>query len=76
MSYIVQSVLLRRDKFSKAEALKWIRDHDYKAGKIDMTNDYYRFRQVEPVDSVAVRYRTISLGDIGQLVVLYAGPEK
>ena len=74
--YIIQSVLLRRDKFSKKEAVDWIHDHDYKASKVDMTNEYYRFRQHEPVQGVALRYRTIPLSDIGHLVVIYAGPEK
>lgn len=76
MSYIVQSVLLKREKFSRDEAFKWIRKHGYKANKIDVTPEYYRFRQVEPVHSVSIRYRTIPLSDIGQLVVIYAGPEK
>lgn len=76
MAYVVQSVLLHKSKFSKGEAFKWVREHGYKADKVDVTHDYYRFRQVEPIHSVALRYRTIPIGDVGQLVVIYAGPEK
>lgn len=75
-NYTVQSILLRKDKFTKGEAFKWIRDHEYKADKIDVTPDYYRFRQYEPIHSVGLRYKTISLGDIGHLIVMYSGPEK
>lgn len=74
--YSVQSVLLKKEKFAKHEALDWIRKHGYKADKIDETNDYYRFRQQEPQHSVSLRYRTIPLQDIGNLVMIYAGPEK
>jgi len=75
MSYIVQSVLLKRDKFSKVEALQWIRSHGYSAGKIDVTPEYYRFRQVAPDILHLLRPNTIPLGDVGHLVVGYTGPE-
>ena len=74
--YIVQSVLLKKSKFTRAQAFDWIKGHGYKADKVDITQDYYRFRQYEPVHAVGLRYRTISLGDVGELVVMYAGPKK
>ena len=76
MSYTVQSVLLKRDKFSKGEAFKWVRDHGYKASKVDVTPQYFRFRQVPVSDAIGVRYRAIPLGNDGYLNMLYTGPEK
>ena len=76
MSYTVQSVILKRDKFSKGDAFKWIRDHGYKASKVDVTPQYFRFRQVDPSDLHGFRFREVALGKDGYLVMAYAGPEK
>jgi hypothetical protein len=75
MSYVVQSVLLNRDKFSKKEAFDWVREHGYKADKVDVTNEYYRFRQMNPDLLHLYYFRTIKLGDMGHLVVAYPGKE-
>ena len=74
--YVVQSVLLSRDKFRKHEALDWIHDHGYKADKIDATPDHWRFRQVDPNSLHHGRFRTVKLGNNGYLIVFYSGPEK
>ena len=70
--YVVQSVLLSRDEFTQEQARDWIKKHGYKAQKVDVTQDYYRYRQVDP-DTLPFtgRYRTIDLGKIGKLVVVY-----
>lgn len=73
--YLVQSVLLRRDNFSPNEAMKWIHEHNYKATKIDITPQYYRFRQVSPDRLHGFRIRSISLGDEGYLLVAYREPQ-
>jgi hypothetical protein len=71
MSYVVQSILLRRDKFSKGDAFKWIRDHGYKATKVDVAPNFYRFRQQDPDRLRGGRFRTIGLGDKGEMVIAY-----
>lgn len=71
--YVVQSVTLRREKFGKGEAFKWVRDHGYKADKVDVTPHYYRFRQVDPARLHGGRFRSISLGHDGHLIVFYHG---
>lgn len=76
MSYAVQSVQLRRSKFTKSEAYDWIRKHGYKADKIDVTHDFYRFRQINPERLHGFRFRTVQLGDDGYLTMIYSGPEK
>jgi len=75
--YLVQSVILRKDKFSKGEAFKWVRDHDYSVRYgVDITPEYYRFRQVPPERLQGFRIRSIPLGDDGYILVAYSGPQK
>lgn len=76
MTYAVQSIQLRKSKFTKPEAFDWIRKHDYKADKVDVTPEFYRFRQIAPERLHGFRYRTVELGDDGYLTVVYSGPEK
>lgn len=63
----VQSVLLSKANFSEGDAKKWIVDHGFKLNKIDITKDYYRFRQKAP--SKNGNYRMHPLGDVGLLVL-------
>jgi hypothetical protein len=71
MPYAVQSVTLRRSKFSKGDAFAWVRDHGYKATKVDITPTFYRFRQMDPERLHGARVRTIDLGDVGHLLLAY-----
>jgi hypothetical protein len=61
---VVQSVLLRRDKFTQSEAIQWILDHNYKFKKLDITPEYFRFRQHDPspLKKASFHPRSISLG--------------
>ena len=54
------------------EARKWIHDHDYHDYKVDTTDQFFRFRQHEPVLLGPVRYRTIDLDGVGKLIIAYA----
>lgn len=76
--YVVQSVLLKRDKMTRHEADRWIHEHGYKLTQPDVTHEFYRYRQVAPsrLQGTGVRFRTIKIGDIGDLIVVYSGPEK
>ena len=71
MSHLIQSVQLRRDKFTKGQAWAWVREHHYPAHKIDISTNYYHFRLVDPERLKGGRYRTISLGDKGHLIIYY-----
>lgn len=44
----VQSILFDVNKFSVGESKAWLKDHGYKYGKVDTTDNYHRFRQLEP----------------------------
>lgn len=75
MSYLVQSVVLKRSKMSKRDADRWVKEHGYKLTAPDITPEFYRYRQMDPARLHAFRFRTIDLGDIGHLIVAYSGPE-
>ena len=45
---MLQSILIHRINNSLEEAVRWVISHGYKANKIDITESYYRFRQVSP----------------------------
>ena len=47
-NYKVQSVLLSKKHFTKAKAIEWILEHGYQNKKIDISMNYYRFRQLDP----------------------------
>jgi hypothetical protein len=47
MTEIIQSILISKN-VNIHDAIKWILQHDYKALKIDITDNFYRFRQVNP----------------------------
>tara|TARA_R110000824_G_C14947788_1_gene650577 strand:+ start:432 stop:662 length:231 start_codon:yes stop_codon:yes gene_type:complete len=44
----VQSVLFRKDKFTKKKAEKWLKDNNFKVKKVDTTTTLHRYRQLEP----------------------------
>lgn len=75
-SPIIQSVILSKDKFKTAAAAqKWIDEHQYdrKMG-IDISQDYYRFRQrnPDPLVKAGYRIRSVPLKDTGYLLVAYS----
>lgn len=69
--YVIQSLALRRSKFTKGEAFKWVRDHGYKADKVDVGPNFYRFRQVDPERLKGGRFRTIDFGDVAHATIVY-----
>jgi len=62
---IVQSVLIPRDRYSLSEAKRWIKNHNftmrYKGKAVDITENYYRFRQHKPVKDS--KYRVVRLNN-------------
>jgi len=59
--------------FSPEEAKRWILGHGYKLKKIDVSPEYYRFRQEEPkhLELLGFRARTQPLGNVGYLILFY-----
>lgn len=44
----IQWILINRNKFTRLQAIAWIIKHGYKIKKVDITENFYRFRQLEP----------------------------
>ena len=44
----VQSVLFDKTKWNAKEARKWLTEHKFHSGKLDVTDQYLRFRQNDP----------------------------
>lgn len=61
----VQSVLLPKDQFTKAQAKAWLKRQKppFKTGQIDESDDFWRACQVEPEEFSFMR--TIEFGDSG-----------
>lgn len=60
----VQTVICAKDTFDSADAAReWVRDHDFRADKMDETDESYRFRQFDPADCEDGSQRTIELTD-------------
>lgn len=45
----IQSILFDRNFWTLRQAMHYLRDRDYRYDKVDMKDEYYRFRQVEPI---------------------------
>lgn len=46
--YKIQSILFNKTKYNIDKALKFLVDNKYKHNKVDETDKFYRFRQIEP----------------------------
>ena len=71
--YVVQSVIFSKDKWTTPKAKAWLRQHSYKAPKVDKKEEHLRFRQLEP-DYVEkegyTEYRTKPLDETGISLIL------
>jgi hypothetical protein len=57
----VQTLLFDKDDFTKSDAKAWARENDFKHGKVDETDEYYRLRQRPPGEFKKSGFRTIDL---------------
>jgi len=62
---MLQTILVPKAKFSAAEAIDWVRDHQYHHHKLDITDRFFRFRQHAPEHG---RYYTVTLKNGVELV--------
>lgn len=65
----VQTLIFDKKKFDAAAAKKWAREHDFKGGAVDETEDSIRIRQKDPGDFKEGSFRTIELKDGVKAVV-------
>jgi HK97 family phage prohead protease len=60
----VQSLIFPKTHWdSAAECKAWAKEHDFKAGAVDETDDTYRLRQADPDDFTRLRTICINPGD-------------
>jgi len=72
MTYVVQNISLRRDKFTKGEAMDWIRKHGYRPIKdVHVSPHFYMYRIVDPERLRGARFRSVDLGDVGRMILAY-----
>lgn len=62
-SFEVQSIHFARDRWSLVEARRWLREHRFRTTRVDMTENYLRFRQKDPGAMRKGWFRNIPLGD-------------
>jgi len=67
MNSQVQSILFERSKWTYAKAMEWLVKHNYSPLKIDITNNFYRFRIFPP--SMFSRFRTKKVSDGIEFVI-------
>jgi len=63
-----QSIIFKKSQWTQDTATRWLTAHKYKNNGVDITRNYYRYRQIAPIPDH--RYRTISLGDTGIKIVI------
>jgi hypothetical protein len=63
---MVQSVLFPKSVFTQKKAVGWLTKHNYDHAKVDITDNYYRFRQKEPVSGATY---TVRLSNGVELIV-------
>jgi hypothetical protein len=68
---MIQSILIPTEYYTYTQALNWLIKHNYydTSMKVDITSNYYRFRQHNPTNYA--KYRTIELKDKVKLILEY-----
>lgn len=46
--YYIQSVIFRKTVYSKKQAIDFLKSNGFKFNKLDETDNFYRFRQINP----------------------------
>ena len=64
----VQSVIFDKKHWNKKDSKKWLINHKFKVLKIDDTDNYYRFRQLNP--DYKKKFNTISLNNNVKLIIM------
>ena len=56
---VIQSVLFNKHLNSEKDCLDWLIKHNLKHYKVDETENYYRWRKVDPKKRSAFRIKTV-----------------
>ena len=47
---VVQAVLFKKDDWDLQSSLKWLENDHFKLKKVDITNNWFRYRILEPIE--------------------------
>jgi len=48
MDYHIQSIIFKKSIYSKKKAIQFLKSNGYRYSKCDETDNFYRFRQLDP----------------------------
>ncbi len=60
----IQSVLFSKEHYTRRTANKWIKDNNFINKKVDITKNWYRYRQFTPKPNYKYRMKKINKGKI------------
>lgn len=66
---MIQSILFDKHKWTIANAKKWLLNHGHKVIKVDISDNFLRFRQKTPNPNM--RYRTIHIGNGIEFILMF-----
>lgn len=73
----VQSIMFDKDKWTVAQAKRWLKEHSYKGVTPDTTKNYHRFRQAPAFSYQKGSFRTMALGHVNRgIKAVIARPKK
>jgi hypothetical protein len=61
MPTVIQSIMFKKQYWTLKRAKAWLKEHGYDRTGVDETDNYYRFRQVDPDEFNKKSFRTIEL---------------
>ena len=73
---IIQSVILKKSAYTIPDAITWLKNHNLKIMKIDITTNYYRCRLHDPKNLKELQFshyitKKINNGDIELIIALH-----
>jgi len=57
----IQTLMFEKNLFTESAAKGWAKSHDFRYGKVDETDNYFRLRQNDPVEYENDSFRTIDI---------------
>ena len=49
-SSVVQAVLFKKNNWNLQNSMKWLENNHFKPKKVDITNNWFRYRLIEPIN--------------------------
>ena len=49
-SSVVQAILFKKNDWDLQSSMKWLENNHFKPKKVDITNNWFRYRLLEPIE--------------------------